>query len=57
VIGSDFGPKYYSSSLNPEVRANHASDRRGLVLYKCDNDIQSFLLPEQNAETAPTITA
>jgi hypothetical protein len=55
--GSNFGLKYYSSVLILMLMRIMLLTAAGWFFYRCDGDIQAFLLPEHNAETVPTITA
>jgi hypothetical protein len=53
--GSNFGLKYYSSVFILMLMRIMLLTAAGWFFYKCDRDIQAFLLPEQDAEPAPTI--
>jgi hypothetical protein len=53
--GSNFGLKYYSSVLILMLMRIMLLTAAGWFFYKCDHDIQAFLLPEPGAEPAPTI--
>lgn len=56
-VGSGFLLKYYSSGLILRFARVVLLVGAGCLFYECDNDIQAFLLPSQDAETVPTIKA
>lgn len=56
VIGTGFFLKYYSSTIILRFVRIILLTGAGWFFYKCDRDIQEFLLPEENSESAPTIT-
>jgi len=57
VIGSGFPLKYYSTLIILRALRIMLLTAAGWFFYKCDSDIQTFLLPEKDAESSPTITA
>jgi hypothetical protein len=50
LIGSGFWLKYYSSSLLLTVMRIVLLAGAGWFFYKCEKDIQAFLLPEHDVE-------
>lgn len=50
LIGSSFWLKYYSSYLILRLLRIMLLTAAGWFFYKCDKDIQAFLLPEQDVE-------
>jgi hypothetical protein len=50
VIGSGFWLKYYSSGLLLTLMRIVLLTGAGWFFYKCDNDIQAFLLPLPDVE-------
>jgi hypothetical protein len=57
VIGTGFFLKYYSGTLVLRFVRIMLQAAAGWFFYKCDRDIQAFLLPEQNGDPAPAIMA
>jgi hypothetical protein len=53
VIGSTFWLKYYSSTLILTLARIVLLTGAGWFFYRCDNDIQTFLLPPRDSASAP----